>query len=134
MGYKAPVWALLLLAISGLAVTGCRAVHPRTSIGTGTYSYVSRSLVWTYSYPLDEVWTASLAALAELNYGVKAQAYDGLGGRLEAQAAVGGRLWLEVEPEGKHSTRLRVWASGFGNRHKSERVHTVVQSKLGVAM
>ncbi len=129
---KASTWGLLLVAVSGLVGSGCRAVHPRTDVGTGTYSYVNRSLVWTYSYALADVWAASLAALAELNYGIEAQVYDGLGGRLEALAAVGGRLSLEAAPEGNHSTRLRVWGSGFGNRHESEQVHKVIQAKLGV--
>lgn len=133
MGLKALVGYLLTLVMVGGMVSGCQSVHPRTSIGTGTYSYVNRSLVWTYPYTLDKIWAASLAALAELNYGIEAQAYDGLGGRLEALAAVGGRLSLEAQPKGKHSTQLRVWGSGFGNRHESERVHKVIQTKLGVA-
>jgi hypothetical protein len=119
---------------AALLLAGCRAVHPRTNIGTGTYSYVSRRLVWTYPYSLDEIWTATLAGLAELNYGIEAQEFDGLGGRLEAQAAVGRHLFLEVRPESKNATRLWVRIRGSGHRLEAERVHEMIRSKLGVSM
>jgi hypothetical protein len=124
----------LVLVAAALLLAGCRAVHPRTNIGTGTYSYVSRRLVWTYPYSLDEIWTATLAGLAELNYGIEAQEFDGLGGRLEAQAAVGRHLFLEVRPESKNATRLWVRIRGSCHRLEAERVHEMIRSKLGVSM
>lgn len=122
------------MVAAALLLSGCRAVHPRTHLGTGTYSYVSRRLVWTYPYTLDEIWAATLAGLAELNYGIEAQEFDGLGGRLEAQAAVGGRVFIEARPEGKNATRLWVRVRGRANRQESERIHEIIQSKLGVSM
>ena len=57
------VWlrGALLLAAAVLLLAGCRTVHPRTDMGTGTYSYLSRHLAWTYPYTLDEIWAATLA-------------------------------------------------------------------------
>ena len=124
-------WVVLVGLVGGLGVSGCSTVHPRTSMGTGTYSHVTRKLTWTYPYTLDEVWAATLAGLAELNYGIQAQTFDGLGGWLEAQAAVGSQLSLEVQPEGKRSTRLKVRVHRFMNRHESERVHDIIRRKLG---
>jgi hypothetical protein len=95
---------------------------------------MSRRLAWTYPYTLNEIWAATLAGLAELNYGIEAQAFDGLGGRLEAQAAVGGRLFLEARPEGQNATRLWVRVRGSGSRQESERIHEIVQNKLGLSM
>lgn len=130
------VWrqGAMVLAAAALLLPGCRTVHPRTDMGTGTYSYVSRRLAWTYPYTLDEIWAATLAGLAELNYGIEAQQFDGLGGRLEAQAAVGGHLFLEARPEGKHATRLWIRIRGSGHRLEAERIHEMIQSKLGVNM
>ena len=127
-------WGALALVAAALLLAGCRAVHPRTNIGTGTYSYVSRHLAWTYPYTLDEIWAATLAGLAELNYGIEAQEFDGLGGRLEAQAVVGGRLFLEARPEGQNATRLWVRVRGSGSRQESERIHEIIRSKLGVSL
>jgi hypothetical protein len=122
------------LAAAALMLAGCRTVHPHTDMGTGTYSYMSRRLAWTYPYTLDEIWAATLAGLAELNYGIETQEFDGLGGRLEAQAVVGGHLFLEARPEGKHATRLWVRIRGSGHRLESERIHEMIRSKLGVSM
>ena len=124
-------WVVLVGFVSGLGMIGCSTVHPRTAVGTGTYSYVTRSLAWTYPYTVDEVWTATLLGLAEMDYGIQTQTFDGLGGRLEAQAAVGSRISLEVRPEGQSSTRLKVHVHRFINRHESERVHEVIRQKLG---
>jgi Protein of unknown function (DUF3568) len=130
------VWlqGALALAAAALLLAGCRTVHPHTNMGTGTYSYLSRRLAWTYPYTLDEIWAATLAGLAELNYGIETHQFDGLGGRLEAQAAVGGHLFLEARPEGQNATRLWVRVRGAGHRLESERIHEMIRSKLGVSM
>ena len=130
------VWlqGAVLLAAAVLLLVGCRTVHPRTDMGTGTYSYLSRRLAWTYPYTLDEIWAATLAGLAELNYGIETQQFDGLGAELEAQAAVGGHLFLEARPEGKHATRLWVRVRGSGHRLEAERIHEIIRNKLGVSM
>jgi len=95
---------------------------------------MSRRLVWTYPYTLEEIWAATLAGLAELNYDIEAQEFDGLGGRLEAQAVVGGRLFLEARPEGQNATRLWIRVRGSGSRQESERIHEIIRSKLGVSL
>ncbi len=126
------LWGILAVVGVSLVLTGCAKVYPQTSVGTGLYSYVNRTLSWTYPFTLEQVWDATLAGLTERQYRIRAQARDGLGGTLEAQPTAGPMVYVALKPESDQSTQLRVRMGSLGNRPEAERIHATVRAKLGL--
>lgn len=122
---------LVIIGLLALLATGCSTVHPRTSAGTGTYAHVGGVLSWTYPATLDEVWSATLAALTELQIPIRSQMIDGLGGFIEAERGEKVKVRLRLTPQTDITTRLSVRFGTAGNRQESRRVHAAVRNQLG---
>lgn len=119
--------------VTGL-LAGCTTVHPRTSSGTGTYAAITQRLTWVYPFPLETVRKAAFAALAELQYGIESQRFDGLGGRLMARPVVGAHAELGVDPISDRTTKVYVRMRGSGGRKEAERIHATIRSELGMGI
>jgi hypothetical protein len=115
-----------------LLTGGCTTVYPRIAAGTGTYSYVSGALTWTYPVTVEELKVATLAALTELHLPIQTQMLDGLGGVIEATRGEHVTVRLLLRPETEKTTSLSVRVGTWGNRQESEHIHTAVRKQLGL--
>ena len=120
---------IALVSLSCLLLFGC-TVHPREPVGTGTFSYVSGRLAWTYPVDIHTAWAATLSALDKLDIKVQDKAVDGLGGSIIAQRADQTKVFLTFEPMSERTTRISIKIGAFGNREQSENIHTVIQQEL----
>jgi len=115
-----------------LLTGGCTTVYPRIAAGTGTYSYISGALTWTYPVTVEELKVATLAALAELRLPIQSQLLDGLGGVIEATRGDQVTVRLVLRPETEKTTSLSVRVGTWGNRQESEHIHAAVRKQLGL--
>lgn len=120
---------MALVSLSGLLFISC-TVHPREPVGTGTFSYVSGRLAWTYPVDIQTAWSATLRALDKLDVQVQDKAVDGLGGSIIAQRADQTKVFVTFEPVSKRATRVNIKIGAFGNREQSENIHSLVQQEL----
>lgn len=123
------VTQLALVSLGCLVLFGC-TVHPREPVGTGTFSYVSGRLAWTYPVDIQTAWSATLNALNKLNIQVQDKAVDGLGGSIIAQRADQTKVFLTFEPVSQRTTRVSIKIGAFGNREQSENIHALIQQEL----
>jgi hypothetical protein len=120
----------LVVLMSIILVTGCKTVHPPGMAGTGTYSYVSGNLVWTYPTDLESTWQAALRALEELDLRVETKALDGLGGRIKAIRADGTAIRIRFVPETSRTTTVKVKIGTFGSQEQAENLHKAIRAQL----
>lgn len=118
-----------LVILGGLLFVSC-TVHPREPVGTGTFSYVSGRLAWTYPVDIQTAWSATLRALDKLNIQVQDKAVDGLGGGIVAYRADQTKVAVTFEPASKRATRVSIKIGAFGNREQSENIHNMIQKEL----
>ena len=115
--------------ICALFVVGC-TVHPREPIGTGTFSYVSGRLAWTYPVDINMAWAATLRALKKLDIQIQDKTIDGLGGLIYALRADQTKVSVQFEPVSQRAARVSIKIGAFGNREQSEQIHNVIQTEL----
>jgi len=123
-------WAIVLLV--SLLFTGCTAVHPRITSGTGTYIWLTQRLIWLYPFPLEDIRKATFSALSMLQYNISTQQFDGLGGQLVAKPVVGKPAYVNVDPLSSRITKVQVRVPGTGGRSEAERIHATIRSELGM--
>lgn len=124
-----PVRQIALVMVGGLLLSGC-TVHPREPVGTGTFSYVSGRLAWTYPVDIHTAWSATLRALDKLDIQVQDKAIDGLGGRIDARRADQTKVSVTLEPVSQRAARVSIKIGAFGNREQSENIHALIQQEL----
>ncbi len=117
---------LLLLMFTA----SCTRVHPRSPAGTGTYSYVSGWLTWTYPTDIDTAWPATLRAMQALDLKIQRQALDGLGGRIKALRADRTTVSVRLKPAGDRVTRISVRVGTLGNRERAMNIHEAIRAEL----
>jgi hypothetical protein len=119
----------LLLMICGALIANC-TVHPREPVGTGTFSYVTGRLAWTYPVDLQTAWAATLRALDKLAIQIQDKALDGLGGTIQAQRADQTSISITLEPVSTRAARVSIRIGDIGHREQSEKIHDAIRQEL----
>lgn len=118
------------ILIGILLAAACSTVHPPGVAGTGTYSYVSGNLTWTYPTELERTWQAALQALEALDLRVQQKTLDGLGGYIEAIRADNTTIRVRMKPETTRTTTVSIKVGAFGNQEQSENIHKSIRAQL----
>lgn len=119
----------LLLMICAVCIVSC-TVYPREPVGTGTFSYVTGRLAWTYPVDLQTAWSATLRALDKLTIHIQDKAIDGLGGMIQAQRADQTKVSIKLEPVSTRAARISIKIGDMGNREQSEKIHQEIRQEL----
>lgn len=119
----------LLFMICAALIASC-TVHPREPVGTGTFSYVTGRLAWTYPVDLQTAWSATLRALDKLSIQIQDKAIDGLGGKIQAQRADRTKVSIQLEPVSTRAARISIKIGDLGNREQSEKIHDEIRREL----
>jgi len=121
----------LLALICGIPVLlgGCAVVVAGAAAGVGTYVYIKGELQDTESVPLDRAWSATQAAVHELEFTVKESSKDSLEARLVAEQADKNEVTIKLHAEGD-STRFGIRVGIFGDEDRSRLIMDKIKARL----
>ncbi len=124
-------YSLSLLSLL-IFCSGCVAAPVVTGAGAGggTYSYMNRELTATYTEPLKEIWPKILSAVKKLQLTFRKKEIDALGGTIEARRSDTTLIKIRLTPVGDHDTSISVRVGTWGNREKSELIHSAIRKEL----
>lgn len=118
---------LLLAAMAGMS--GCAAVAAGAMAGGGTYAYVTGWGTMTYNVDLDRAYDAALEACDELDLLVKKQERHLSDADIEAKDG-DTTVWIDLESQGIHVTKVSVRVGVMGDKVASERIHDRIAKEL----
>lgn len=124
---------LMLVLASSLflaASSGCVTVAVGAAAGVGTYAYMQGRMTTTFDAPLDRVWAATQAAIAELEFDIDSEDKDALQGRMVVRQADGTRIRIYVEQQTDALTDVIVRVGVFGDEAKSRLVLDKIRGNL----
>ncbi len=121
----------LLVCLALLAPTGCAAVllAGGAAAGAGTVAYVRGDLESTEELTLDQAWSASRAALADLDLTVTATEKDGTSASVTARGADERRILVTLQRRSDRLTHLRIRVGIFGDEALSHIVLEKIRQK-----
>jgi uncharacterized protein YceK len=116
---------LLATAIAAVYLSGCAAVIIGGAAGAGTYAYIRGEMKGNENATLDRTWSATQAAMKDLEFSVVTQQKDALQGRLVARTALDKKIEINLIKISDNLTEVRIRVGTFGDQTLS---HTIVQS------
>ena len=119
---------LLLLPVLG----GCAVmlVGAGAGAGAGTVAYVQGEHSQVHAGNYERVWSATLAALNQMNIRVIKTQKDALGGTITARRADDTSVTIKVDPTGTDTATVRIRVGMFGDRAHSEAIQARIVSNL----
>ena len=119
---------LLLLPVLG----GCAVmlVGAGAGAGAGTVAYVQGEHSQVHAGNYERVWSATLAALSQMNIKVIKTEKDALSGTITARRADDTSVTVKVEPTGADTTTVKVRVGMLGDRAASESIQARIVSSL----
>ena len=116
---------LFATAVAAVYLSGCAAVIIGGAAGAGTYAYIRGEMKGNENASLDRTWTATLAAMKDLEFSVTTQQKDALQGRIVARTALDKKIEINVTKISDSLTEIKIRVGTFGDQMLS---HTIVQS------
>ena len=110
----------------GVAVLGVGA-------GAGAVAYTRGDTERNYPYPIDLVFDASMAALAQSEVSIGNYAKDQLKGQIEANTATGDKIKIILASQGNVTT-VSVRVNTFGNKHISSTIAQKIDTNIQYAV
>jgi hypothetical protein len=131
MRAKELAWVLALGAACALGA-GCAAVviGGAAAAGAGTVAYIRGELRAVESAPLDRVWSASQAAMDDLQFAPTTKDKDGLSARLIARTASDKKVTINLAKQGDNVTEIRIRVGFFGDESVSRLVLEKIKLRL----
>jgi hypothetical protein len=113
---------------------GCTALVAAgagAAAGAGTVAYVEGELQSTYVARLDRTWNAAMAALQDLELGVKTADKDAAGGTIGAMRTDQTPVKLTLKAAGPGTTSVKIRVGTFGDEEVSMAIHHKIAAHLG---
>ncbi len=124
-------WLTLALAVA-LAVlqSGCVlfVAGAAAAAGVGTYAYVSGELTGSESVSLDRAYSASQAAMKDLEFPVLNKSKDALQAELTARTAADKRILIKLKKVSEGTTEIRIRVGTFGDESLSRMILDKIKS------
>ena len=122
--------AALLSLSSGCAVFVVGAV---AGAGVGGYAWVRGEARVTEGASLDRSWTATLAAMQELQYPITKQGKDTIAGELTAVNGSGKKVNIYLKRASTTATEISVRVGTFGDEALSRTILMKIEKHLGTS-
>jgi hypothetical protein len=119
----------VVFACMTLILCGC---SKPTLIGTDAAVYSGGSLYAVAGKNLDSVYTATLAAMKQLEIEVAEQNKDVFYALVVGKIADGRTVTIRMKPGADKSTELRIQTSTFGNEERSRVIYNKIQENLKI--
>lgn len=116
---------LLATAVAAFYLSGCAAVIIGGVAGAGTYAYIRGEMKGNENASLDRTWSATLAAMKDMEFTVSTQQKDSLQARLIARTALDKKIEINLTKISDNLTEISIRVGTFGDQTLS---HTIVQS------
>lgn len=117
-----------LLAFS----SGCAALllTGGAAAGAGAIAYVRGELKSTETATLDKTWTATLAAMSDLELSVSTKQKDALSAKLAARGAGDKKIQVDLKRLTDKETEIRIRVGTFGDEVISRQVLDKIKKRL----
>jgi len=115
---------------AALLLTGCVAVVVGGAAGAGTYAYIKGELKVSESCTLDQAWSASQAAMKDLEFTVTTKQKDALQGRLVAHTATDKKVEILLKKLSDKVTEVRIRVGTFGDEDLSKVIIQKIEKRL----
>ena len=122
---------LVALAVAGLMLQGCVAAMFGAGAGAGTYAYVRGEYQTTVPKPLGKTYTATVAALKDLEMPVTDSSKDLTDGTVTARKGDGSEVKVFLKAEGDKVTSVKIRIGIFGDEAASKVIAAKISSRLG---
>lgn len=124
---KTAVLAAALFALGGLAA--CETTQSPSG-GAVRYNTVTGNLNALVDAPLDRVWAAARAGIAELEFKSGSESKDALTGILTAKTADNSDIKVRMEKRTENTTHLTVGVGPFGREAMARELMERIKAKL----
>ena len=124
---------LMVVTIVGLLFTsGCAlfVVGGAAAAGAGTVAYVRGELRSTEAATFDKTWSATLAAMKDLEFAVTAKEKDAITGKLTARGAGDKKIQITVNKQSGTTTEIRIRVGTFGASMLSHTILDKIHARL----
>jgi len=121
-----------LVVFAGMMIVLCGCGRP-TLVGTDAAVYSRGSLYAVAGKDLDSVYTATLAAMKQLEVEVTEQNKDVFYAIVVGKIADGRTVTVRMQPGADKGTELRIRTSSFGNEERSRVIYQKIQDNLKTA-
>ena len=126
-------WILAVgIGLGGMLCNGCAVllVGGAVAAGAGTVVYIKGELQATVDGTMDNVWTASQAALKDLQMPVTSEEKDALNGKLTARAAGDKKVTVRVKKVTGTSTEIGIRVGLWGDEPMSREILDKIKKHL----
>ncbi len=127
-------WKILVLAValSALGLSGCvgAALLGGAAAGAGGVAYVNGEHSQVHAGTPNQVWSATLASLRQMNMRVVNTQKDATGGTIEARRADNTAVTIKEEPAGKDTTQVKIRVGTLGDKAESEAIQSRIDTNL----
>ena len=116
-----------------VACTGCPVLVVGAVAGAGaaTYAYVNGEVESTLSAGMDKTWSATLAALKDLQFNTGKTSKDALNGHVESTTADGKSITIKLKRVSDTLTEVDIRVGKFGDQRVSDLILDKIKSHLG---
>lgn len=119
----------VLLFVAAVAVTGCESVITGPG-GPARVEYAFGWLVGVESAELDEVYTAALKAVRQLELQSLKKSSDELSARIVARDSQERVVTVKLDATVQGCTRISIWFGPFGDETKSKLIYRQIRTNL----
>jgi len=128
--WQACLGGLILLLLPVLGGCALMLVGAGAGAGAGTVAYIQGEHSQVHAGNYERVWSATLAALGQMNIRVIKTEKDALSGTISARRADDTSVTVKVEPTGADTTTVKIRVGTFGDRAASESIQARIVSSL----
>ncbi len=116
---------LFTTAVAAFYLSGCAAVIIGGAAGAGTYAYIRGEMKGNENATLERTWSATQAAMKDLEFSVTTTQKDALQARLIARTALDKKIEINLTKISDNLTEIKIRVSTFGDQTLS---YTIIQS------
>lgn len=129
-GSRLAVASMLTTAL--LVQSGCAlfVVGGAVAVGAGGYAYVSGELKGAESAPLNKVWDATTAAMADMKFSITSQQKDAISAQLIARTSTDLKVTVRLKSVSENTTEVRIRVGTFGDRALSFTIMENIRKRL----
>ena len=127
---KTKMFFVMLLASVLTLGSGCAlfVIGAAAGAGAGTYAYVNGELKETEGVSLDTAYTATLAAMNDLQYAVESKPKDGMTATITVRTAADKKIVVTLTKQSATTTEIRIRVGTFGDEALSRQVLDKIKS------
>ena len=116
---------LFATAVAAFYLSGCSSVTVGGTAGAGTYTYSGGNMRGNENTTLDKAWSATQAAMKDLEFTVQTLQKDALQARLIAHTALDKKIEINLTKISENLTEIKIRTGTFGDQTLS---YTIIQS------